>query len=664
MEAVSGRSVLPITLLARSWLPHLLAAVAFVALALIVTWPLVHDPVHRPVSWGDPVFQAWTLAWDVHAWRTDPLAVFDANIFYPYRNTLAYSDHLFGQALLVAPVLLISENPILAHNVATWTALALSGLAMYALVLDLTGNRGAALLAGIAYAAAAPRLAHLEHLHLLSGQWLPLGVLAAHRVLRQGSRRWAAALGLVVVAQGLCGLYYLAFLGVLLAVVFSTGVLVAPSRRRALQGVVWSALACAVAIAVLVPTLMPYWQVHQDLGVERTPEEVGYWSARPADYLAVSPTHRLYGELLGSRFHRHLEHDLFPGVLVLGLASLGLLQRPVGWVRWALLVVVVVSVVFSFGLSATISGREFPLPYWAVYELVPGFKAIRVPARFVLLALVGLCALVGLGLAWLAERLRARRPPAVFGVLVLAAALLAEGSHAVTVGDPLPVTHAELQRPDYAWMQQHPAPAIELPMGEKLVASAWPNYWSTFHWNPLVNGYSGVTPPVYYSFRDRMREFPSPETIALLQGIGVGTVVYHADPNRPPAEDPILRRIAAHPQLKQVVGGPDYVFTLEPDPWLWELAAAAPDGAPVDLPALERDPATFGMLAAILQRTGHRVYGRGRLDYWRLPPAPPDVCYVVLPFEVDPAVFGYPGAKGIAQRQWLTLYRRAGCAAE
>lgn len=631
-------------------------------LALVVTWPLARDPVHRPVSWGDPVFQAWTLAWDVHAWRTDPLRVFDANIFYPYHNTLAYSDHLFGQALMVAPVLLMTENPILADNVATWLALALSGLAMYALVLDLTGSRLAGLLAGIAYVAAAPRLAHLEHLHLLSAQWLPLGVLAARRALRQGSPRPAAVLGLVVVAQGLSGIYYFAFLGVLLAVVLGLGLLFERSRR-ALLGVAWSVLACIVALAALLPTLLPYWQVHQELGPERTPEEVAQWSARPADYLAVSPSHRLYGDLLGSRFHRHLEQDLFPGMLVSALALIGLTQRRGGWARWALLAVIGVSVVFSFGLSAHALGRELPLPYRLLYEYVPGFKAIRVPARFGLLALVGLVALAGLGVSRLAGPLAQRRSIAALGGLILAAALLAEGIHAVPVGDPLPVTHAELQRPDYAWMQANPAPAIELPMGEGIVASAWPNYWSTFHWNPLVNGYSGITPPAYYVFRQWMREFPSPETIALLQGIGVRTVVYHADPSRPPSEDPLLQRIAAYPQLMQVVGGPNYVFTLEPNPWLWELVAAVPDGAPVDLPALEQEPATFGMLAAILQRTRHRVYGRGQLDYWRLPAAPSSVCYAVLPRDVDPADLGYPGARAVAIRGWLALYERAGCSA-
>ena len=33
-------------------------------------------------------------------------------------------------------------------------------------------------------------------------------------------------------------------------------------------------------------------------------------------------------------------------------------------------------------------------------------------------------------------------------------------------------------------------------------------YWSTYHWNPLVNGYSGYQPPSYRETAERMRTFP------------------------------------------------------------------------------------------------------------------------------------------------------------
>jgi hypothetical protein len=170
----------------RGWLrlrPHVPAVLVFVAASLLLTWPLALHARDTLVSWGDPVFQAWTLAWDRHAMTHSPLSIFDANVFYPWRNTLAYSDHLFGQALLAAPVLLLSSNGILADNMAVLTAFCLSALAMYLLVLDLTGNRAAGIIAGVAYAFAPSRMAHLEHLHLLSAQWPPLALLCLRRMV-------------------------------------------------------------------------------------------------------------------------------------------------------------------------------------------------------------------------------------------------------------------------------------------------------------------------------------------------------------------------------------------------------------------------------------------------------------------------------------------------
>ena len=46
----------------------------------------------------------WTLGWDVHALTTQPLSIFDANIYYPQRLTLACTENLIGSALL-APAL-------------------------------------------------------------------------------------------------------------------------------------------------------------------------------------------------------------------------------------------------------------------------------------------------------------------------------------------------------------------------------------------------------------------------------------------------------------------------------------------------------------------------------------------------------------------------------
>ena len=124
-------------------------------MALVSTHPLWrHLTTAVPSDIGDPLLNAWILAWDGHALLTDPAHLFDANIFFPLKDTLAYSEHLLGTALPMLPILLISGEPVLAYNVAFLTSFMLSGFGLYLLVLRYTGNRLAAFLAGLAFALA------------------------------------------------------------------------------------------------------------------------------------------------------------------------------------------------------------------------------------------------------------------------------------------------------------------------------------------------------------------------------------------------------------------------------------------------------------------------------------------------------------------------------
>ena len=175
---------------------HVFALLIFTCFSVALTWPLAWKMRDTIVSWGDPVFQAWTMAWNWHALTNSPGDLFDANVFYPWRNVLAYSDHLIGQTLLVWPVYALTDNILLADNLAFFMALILSAMAMYLLVVDITGNR----LAGISGRSrlclrAAMRMAHVEHLHMLSAQWLPLALLCLRRMTLTTGRGTSLVLG-------------------------------------------------------------------------------------------------------------------------------------------------------------------------------------------------------------------------------------------------------------------------------------------------------------------------------------------------------------------------------------------------------------------------------------------------------------------------------------
>ncbi len=78
----------------------------FSGLTLLLTYPL---PLHMASTVlndnPDTHLFLWTLGWDVHALTTQPFSIFDANIYYPQRLTLAYSENLIGSAFFAAPVL-------------------------------------------------------------------------------------------------------------------------------------------------------------------------------------------------------------------------------------------------------------------------------------------------------------------------------------------------------------------------------------------------------------------------------------------------------------------------------------------------------------------------------------------------------------------------------
>jgi hypothetical protein len=158
--------------------------VIYILLTFILTHPLIFNLTTAvPNDIGDPLLNTWILAWNSHALLTDPLNLFNANIFYPLPNTLAYSEHLFSSALLVLPLQLISAEPIVAYNISVLITFPLAAFGMYLLALRWTRQRSAAFIAGLIFAFAPYRFATIAHLQLLTFQWLPFIILFVDRLI-------------------------------------------------------------------------------------------------------------------------------------------------------------------------------------------------------------------------------------------------------------------------------------------------------------------------------------------------------------------------------------------------------------------------------------------------------------------------------------------------
>ena len=503
----SGSNSTPILLTkAARWCCLLLY---FSGLVAWVTWPQARD-LHLVNDFGDPLLNSWALAWVGHALQRSPLHLFDANIFFPESGTLAYSESLIVPGAIVAPLLWLGLDPIVVHNLLVLGGYVFSGLAMFVLADDLVKDAGAALIAATIFAIYPYRTETYGHVQLQLVFWLPLALFWLHRLVREPRWRYGAYAGLALALQAYTCVYYAVYGSVLLAIV-SVGLLVgARQRRRVSAGLL---IALSIAGIGSLPLGLAYRRASRVVG-ERTAQDLATFSAHLSDYHQAHPANWLYGsnDRPGAP-----EKRLFPGYSNLGLALAGSLTTSGGVVA-----AYVAGAITSVNLSLGVNG----VGYTWLYDHVAPFRALRVPARFGMVLGLALAVLAAFGSARL---LRGRAPAVrVAIVCVLLGSVTLESRNRSLDLSALPDLHPAV----YDWLAgQPPGVVCEYPVGnlEGRIGPQDPTYedYSTRHWKPLVNGYSGFEPPSYLELKARLSDFPSEQSLSYLRQRKVEYLLVH-----------------------------------------------------------------------------------------------------------------------------------------
>jgi hypothetical protein len=195
---------------------------------------------------------------------------------------------------------------------------------------------------------------------------------------------------------------------------------------------------------------------------------------------------------------------------------------------------------FSLGPAPTLMG--YPLMYRGPYALLmflPGFDALRVPARFWMMTTLCLAVIGGMLFDRLASRLASRRTLAA-GVISLC--VLADGW---VTNFPLAKIPAPWNVENCARMREEAV--MELPLGY-LLDDVAAMYRGMSHGHPVVNGYSGFFPPHYMALRFGL-EMRDQAVLTGLAAHGAANIVIDIRAD----EDGSWRRyIAAHPGAETV----------------------------------------------------------------------------------------------------------------
>ncbi len=500
--------------------PWLVVAAAGL-LAVTLTWPLAArlGSAGR-VDTGDGRYSAWNVAWVAHALTTDPVHVYDANIFYPHKGTLAYSEPNLLAGALAIPAWLATGNALAAWNWTTLCAFALAAICAYALARRLTGSPGGAAVAGLIYAFCPFAFSHIPHIQLLMTFGPPLALLAMHRFVDAPSWRRAVFLGLAVAVQALACGYYGIFggLAVALGVVWFG---VASGRWRRPTYWAFALGAAAVAVLVVAPFFFPYLGI-RGAGFTRSLDDARAYRADWRSYLA-SPLllHRWILPLIGE-----WREVLFPGFVGLALATVAVVRtwrapgssQPAGRPTVVGFYLALGALAFwgSFGPDAGL--------YTLLYKTVPFFSMLRAPSRLGLLVTLATSVLAGVGMAGLSVRLAGRRRR------VLLLAVLAVTLARSTVGPLWLAAAPAVSTADRRLAALPRGPVVEFPYfraaGERHEHTEY-MLASTVHWQPLLNGYSDYMPPDAFEDMLALAQFPDDAAWRVMQRQQVRYVVVH-----------------------------------------------------------------------------------------------------------------------------------------
>jgi hypothetical protein len=497
----------------------------FLALAVAHTWPLATDPgtLSRNDN-GDTLLIEWSVAWVAHQLPRHPMRLFDANIFYPAKHSLAFSEHLFTLAIMGAPLSWLGASPVLVYNLLLLAGFTLTGWVTGLVVHRWTNDWLAAIVAGSVMAFNAHSLTRLPHLHGAHLEFLLLTLFALDRVLGHPTSGNALLLALCFVLGALTSNYHMVF--TLAAMAAAVAVRPSDWLGQRFHRVTWALIAAGAVSAVCIfPFLLPYYHAREEYGLIRRLSDVNNHAISLNDYLSTAS--RLHYSTWSSGFYARSATALFPGVLPLALAmvavSTGIVVRDLR-ARMCL----------AFGIAGLLLSFGTSLPgYSLLYRAVPLLQGIRGTNRLGYLVIVATALLAAYGVAFLRARWSGRRW-LISASIVAVVVVNLEAWRA-----PFHYTRFEgISRVYDRLAAERHAVVVEFPLYPSRFYFANAPYMlnSTKHWHPLINGYSAFIPPTYFHFVDVLAPFPSQEALRALREAGVTHVVVHEDKFSPPVK--------------------------------------------------------------------------------------------------------------------------------
>lgn len=445
-----------------------------------------------------PLFNAWTIWWNIDRAAHGFEGYWEAPIFSPAEGTFAFSEPQ-PATLIVAPVYWATGSLIVAFKVYLLMSLTLNGVFAYRLCRHLKIGRMWAFAAGAMMVWLPVSLRQLDVLQLIP-VW---GILWTWDAAWQHCRR--PTFRSAVIAALACSVCFMMSVhhGLFMIIVLVPSLLFTMPWRRMVAGWKENAVAIALSAAIVGSLAIPMRTIMKTYQFERSQKLVTNLSAKPEQFLRLPPETLVGWPAKGVGFR------LSPGWLKLSFACIGaiagLCRRRKRRVVLFLLLMVVLATLLALGPNLKVGTWE---PWWSIARVVPGLGQTRNVFRFAYLSQMAIILLSAIGLSeiWLRIHRRVRKPRLVTVlVTMLGAACVLElpPPNPVLAGVPDRSRHENWTE----FVRQNLSPGksiVCLPFsaGQRVTDFATTTRWmyyGTLHGAPMVNGYSGFFPKSYFA---------------------------------------------------------------------------------------------------------------------------------------------------------------------
>ncbi len=518
--------------------PEIISIIFLAILSIANRYPLLSQiSTHVYFNGADYNIYTWVLAWDCHAIEKFIFNNFWAtNAMYPYPYVLAFSENLTGLLPIAFPIWILSHNPILTFNLTLLILLFSTAISSYLVLRKMIKSDLPALIGSVIFSFYPYNLWNftIGHPHMVALMLLPIITYVNILYWEEDKIRYLTILVLLWIWNFLMSIY----IGIMILLYLAIWNLIWFMREKEIfkfKKIVKWLIGISLVWVAMVPVFYIYYQVVRDMDAIRTLEHHLYYTGYAWSWFSVPPDNVIWGKflkILPSPRFIFAEDAMFPGIIPFLLFIASYLIKDIPYWLKSLRIASLIIAILAIGPYMIGISEKVPMPYTLIWYIFPPLRALRNPQRLSVFVILG----IGFIAAFVANKLikKGRYGVALSLVILLlhyvetfTYSKVEEGIHP-GIGN----TYKKLKR------KNNPRIMIELPMPSgwmswvpmakrqiSWVEETRPLVNSTYHWNYVVNGIGGLWPPLQFQLGKELSKFPSKHTIALLQSLGIDTII-------------------------------------------------------------------------------------------------------------------------------------------